>query len=382
MGLAWEDVPLAVDELSLRVAAPAWDLRRAAGGVFTSGDVGYFYDPQHGRAALHSRGATVDDLHLCKRAACRALGHSAVVPTLLTDAQACGEDGVWIKVAYSPTLRSLGEYLNFFPGHLPGGVPNAPSPLAALLTTALVGGGLGYVGGRALGAVLPEGYGKKLPRSGALAGLTAGSLLAAPWVAANLEQGKSLTDGSLLADREDEQPRPDGAALLGDGAGESGGVLKRLREWDPLNITSQGLPLLKKSFDSVRLSDAVKALLLKRASTMAGFAPPPARTPSDVNVGSLGQTLWEAGASDRLASTALGVMHAASQMPDPNARPGWVTGHQLGSLAMNAASDYAKGYAAGAVLNAVVGTPWRAPAFGAGAAALGLIGAVIPRLFG
>jgi hypothetical protein len=78
----------------------------------------------------------------------------------------------------------------------------------------------------------------------------------------------------------------------------------------------------------------------------------------------------------------MGAVMAAQQMPDPDARPGWVTGNQLGQLAANAASDYVKGLAVGGLLNAVVGTPWRAPMFGVGNAALGLIGAAIPRLFG
>lgn len=378
--LAWEDVPATVDGLALITAAPAWDVRRAAACVPTSGDVGYFFDPQREVIGLHSRGASLDDLYLCKRAACRAVGRSAVLPEPLTDDDLVGGP-LWIKVAYSPTLRALGENLNFFPGKILGTIPNAPSPLAALLTTALVGGGLGYAGGRLVGAMLPEGYGKKLPRSGALAGLTAGSLLAAPWVVANLEQGKSLTDGSLLAPRDDEALQLDGKALAGE-KDQEGGVLKRLREWDPLQIDSRGLPALKRAFDSLHLSGLARRLLSKHASAFAGYAPALPRTPADVNIGSLGQTLWEAGASDRLATAALGTMHVASQLPDPNARPGWVTGHQLGSLAMNAASDYAKGLAVGAVLNAAVGTPWRAPAFGAGAAALGVIGAVLPRLFG
>lgn len=385
MTLAWEDVPAAVEALAVKVAAPAWDVRRFAAGVPTTGDVGYFYDPQHDRVGLHPRRATIDDLYLCKQAAALAVGRGHVLDVPLTEAQAAGDDGVWVKVAYSPTLRRAGEYLNFFPGSYPGGIPNAPSPLAALLTTALVGGGLGYVGGRAVRAVLPDGVGKKLPRSGALAGMTAGSLLAAPWVAANLQQGKSLTDGSLLADREDDPPKVEGDAVSGTRSEPGDGVLKKLRGWDPLHIRRAGLPALKaikESFDSVVLSEDFKGVLAKQASLFGGYAERQAPTPADVNIGSLGQTLWESGASDRLTTAALGTMYAASQLPDPNARPGWVTGHQLGSLAANAASNYVKGLAAGAVLNATVGTPWRAPAFGVGAAALGLIGAVIPRLFG
>ena len=52
----------------------------------------------------------------------------------------------WVKVAYSPTLHRAGELLNFFPGQYPGGVPNSPSPLAAMLTSGLLGAGLGWAG--------------------------------------------------------------------------------------------------------------------------------------------------------------------------------------------------------------------------------------------
>lgn len=383
--IEWEEVPEAAAALSALLMGPAGALQKQAGAAFTVGDVGYFMHPESGLVGLCGRGATIDDLRLCKEAAARAVGADSVIPIPLGAAELA--DDLWVKVAHSPTLRRVGEYLNFFPGTLPGGIPNMPSPLAAMLTTALVGGGLGYGGGKILGAVLPEKFGKKLPSTGAAAGIAAGSLLAAPWVAANAMQGKSVTDGSLLAPREDDVRELEGDVYSGDRGEDAGAILKKLREYDPLYVRRQGLPALKsgaavRTLDDVELAPRVYGLLLKQADLFGQAVPRGPATMSDVNVNALGQTLWESGASPRLTAATLGSVYAASQFPDPNARPGWVTGHQLGSLAANAASDYVKGLAVGAVLNATVGTPWRAPAFGAGAAALGVIGAVLPRLFG
>ena len=83
-----------------------------------------------------------------------------------------------------------------------------------------------------------------------------------------------------------------------------------------------------------------------------------------------------------MAASTMGGIYAAQQMPDPRSRPGLVTGHQLGQLAQNAVGDYAKGYLVGAALNTIVGTPIRNSSFGLGGVALGVIGAVVPKLFG
>jgi hypothetical protein len=78
----------------------------------------------------------------------------------------------------------------------------------------------------------------------------------------------------------------------------------------------------------------------------------------------------------------LATMYSASHMPSDRRIPGYVTGDQLGKLAVNAAGNYATGFLAGYALNKVVGTPYTAPQFGLGNVALGVIGAVIPKIFG
>jgi hypothetical protein len=116
------------------------------------------------------------------------------------------------------------------------------------------------------------------------------------------------------------------------------------------------------------------------------FAPPMpmprAPTPFDVHVNALGQTLWQNGASPQLTAGTMATMYAASQMPSERPMPGYVTADQLGSLAMNAAGNYGTGFLAGYAINKVIGTPYSAPQFGMGNAALGVLGAVIPKIFG
>lgn len=376
--ITWQDVPDLVDALVEKTAAPAWDLRRATASLYPQGDVGFYFDPVVDKIGFYGRGTTEQDLETMHKVACDAIGSSLVADSPITDADLT--DRFLVKVGYSPSIRTLGEKLNFFPGSTLG-IPNAPSPLAALLTTAVIGGGLGYAGGRVIKAVMPENVGKKLPGTGALAGMTAGSLLAAPWVISNIEQGKSLLDGSTLADQEGEPRKPEAGAITGT-QDEPESRIDWLNKKDPFRFRSVGMPAFKEGFDRVELTESFKGYLLKVASLFGSAAQKQPSTLTDVNINALGQTLWESGASPDLKATTLGTMYAASQMPDAQARPGWVSGRQLGTLAMNAAGDYATGLAVGAVLNATVGTPWRAPMFGTGAAAMGLLRATLPKLFG
>jgi hypothetical protein len=101
-----------------------------------------------------------------------------------------------------------------------------------------------------------------------------------------------------------------------------------------------------------------------------------------VNIDHLGRTLWDYGASPGLAATTMGTMYAAQQMPDPRSRPGWVTAGQLGSLAEGAIGNYGRGALVGEAINLVIGTPIRPATVGLGAAALGVLGAIVPRLLG
>lgn len=349
--ITWADVPERMDEWAVLCAAPAADLRKAAAAVFTRTDVGYYYQPVAGAAAVCGPGASREDVLRCKAAACRAVGAGGVLPIPLDAAEAA--NGRWVKVAYSPVLRRTGELLNFFPST--SGVPNAPSPLAAMLTTALVGGGLGYAAGRVGEAVLPVEKGR-LRRTLAAAGGLGGAALAAPWAAANLRTGEGLLSPAPL----DGGPRAEGDAA-----------------------NYHALPAKEAALSPMFL--AAVAAFEKAAFESMTFAqgrPRPAPTPLDVNIDAMGRTLWDAGASPALAASTMSALYAAQQMPDPHSRPGVATGHQLGQLAVNAGKDYVTGALVGAALNKTLGLPLTANQAGLGNLVLGLIGAAVPKLFG
>lgn len=371
--MRWEELPEALDAWSLKCAAPARDVQRVAAGVYTTGHVGYHYDVARGLLALHPYpDATPTDLALCKAAAARAVGPDAVLSLPLRGLDFAGEHG-WVKVAYSPALRRIGELLNFFPGKYPGGIPNYPSPLTAMLTTGLVGGGLGYGTGWLAEKILPRGWGGKLKRTGAVLGALLGAAPGGMWLASNLMTGRGPLDSSVL-----DSPRPSPWYSDQEVSGEPMDMPPQPLGDAPRREGARALRKLGAFYE-----DAVRNFV-KHAfdDEFGGFAPPRVPTPYDVNVNALGQTLWQAGAAPQTAGSVMGTMYAAQQLPDPRSEPGWVTAGQLGQLAANAGKDYLTGALVGAALNAVVGTPFRATTYGAGNAVLGIIKSVVPRLFG
>lgn len=382
----WQDVPETVDQWVTKIAATAYDVRTLAADVITRSHIGYYCQPD-GRVGVFAPLATTSDTTRTKAAASRAVGSGAQILSLSYQ-DLSSPTSTWVKIAYSPTLRRAGELLNFFPGQYPGGVPNSPSPLAAMLTSGLVGAGLGYGGGRLIGAALPEGYGKKLGRTGAILGGALGAAPGAIWGATNTLVDRKFNDPSLLNAAAGSAPDMTPRAINGNNqpfgrhSGNSHSVLEDIRDAYQQAPEPHPTPVLRKhSADEPQLSLRYRRACEKVAAT---FETPklPFGVSGDVNIDALGRTLWDSGASPALAASTMSGVYAARQLPDSNARPGWVTGHQLGQLSANAAGDYATGLLVGAVLNRVAGTPHRASAFGTGAAALGVIGAVVPKLFG
>lgn len=379
----WPDIVDAIADWRVKIAGPAADVRRRAGGLLTSSHVGYYVDAASGRVGVHAPPGAGPDAAMAKAAVAQVSGDP---PLFLSTRDLAAADSAWVKVAYSESLRRAGEVLNFFPGQYAGGVPNSPSPVAAMLTSGLLGAGVGWAGGRLLGRLLPGEYGRNLGRTGAVVGGLAGAAPGAVWGGTNTLVGRRFNDPSLLAG---DPAAPVDFPTAVDGANAAGGygdaddrspVLEQIRsalETAPARKLKFGADIAGVALGR-RYADAAE----KAASAFGAAYARPAPHPADVNIDRLGRTLWEADASPALAASTMAGMYAAQQMPDPNARPGWATGHQLGLLAANAAGDYARGYLVGAAINAAVGTPWRAGAFGAGAAALGVIGSVVPRLFG
>jgi hypothetical protein len=386
--MEWHDVIDAIDDWALKVAAPGYDLRQKVASVPTVGDVGYYWGIDDDRCALFPRSTTAADLCFAKSAAVRAVGADHVRRELLTEKEL--SSGKWVKVAYSPTVRRAGEYLNFLPGQLPGGLPNAPSPMAAALTTALVGGGLGYGLGYLGEKVLPEGWGKKLKRTGATTGALLGGLSAVPWMAANAYQGKSQFDGGLTQGKPGAEPDIDLDAHALSGAqplvknDPNYGIVSELYDRRPKS--AEDFVAFEEALAKLPLNplytSALNEFTKKAFMTFGGFAAPRQKSPADVNINALGQTLWDTGASPQLAASAMGALYAAQQLPDPNARQGYATGGQLGQLATNAASDYASGLAFGVLANQFIGTPFKSKSYGAANTGLGLLRAAVGSVFG
>ncbi len=385
--MEWEDVPARVDELALLIAEPGWAIKRAAAHAWTQGPVGYYWAPSHEVAALYGPLATISDMARCRDAVKRAGYECENWPLLDGDLK---DSGDWIKVAFSPSMARGLEYLNFFPGQYPGGIPNAPSPLAAMLTTALVGGGLGYGVGRLGETILPERWERgKLRRTMGLAGAVAGASLAAPWMYGNLATGHSITSGwphNIPGEPENSLPLEghEGSAKTMPPLGEPAGSVRgnalgpipvaggaRGSEVAPALPPGEIRPVPKFSCDR----------FWKAAAEAFGDAPEPGpSSPLDVNLNAMGQTLWKLDASPALAGTTMSTLYAAQQLPDDNSRPGIATVGQLGQLAMNAGKGYLTGALVGVALNKAIGMPWR-DAANTGAA-LGAIQTVIPMLFG
>jgi len=98
--------------------------------------------------------------------------------------------------------------------------------------------------------------------------------------------------------------------------------------------------------------------------------------------------LWNAGADPRTSATTMGALYAAQQMSDPHAQEGEVTPHQMGLLGtmMGAAGGGIAGYLAGTVVGKTLGVLTGMPTatqqtLSQGGALLGVINAVVPRLF-
>jgi len=405
--MRWEEIPLVTDDWAVKVAAPAYDIRCAVAGVYTAVPIGVYYHPGLEKAALFPQGTDAADQARVLAATERAVGPSGVRPLFLTYQEVGAPETQWVKVAYSPTLRRLGEATNFFPGQYPGGLPNHPSPVAAMLTSGLVGAGLGWGGGKLLNKLLPERFGDNLGRTGLILGGLLGAAPGAAWGGVNTLTGNRFNDSSLT------QGDPLQADLLFPRAMDGSNAVPPAQGAAPLEgikdfVTTQRSvnpkKLLKFSEDleAVPLGKRYQAAvdLVKEAFGDSFGAEPDdlGPTPLDVNVNSLGQTLWQAGATPRLAASTMGAMFAAQQFPDARAQPGLVTAHQMGQLAqsmgqpyqegpktnygLNAAKDFIKGTAFGLGANALVGTPYRAGTFGLANAGLGVIGAVVSNFFG
>ena len=350
----WSTVPEKIDTLVEKCAAPAWDIRTATASIYTKNDVGYYWNPHLEKAGVHFRPSfDIEEGAWCKSALDRAVGSKHVHMSPLTLEEVT--DGSWVKVAYSPTLRRIGEAMNFFPA---GGKKSgktwmgiSPSPLAGMLTTGLVGGGLGYGLGWLGEKLLPEKWKKgRLRKTLAILGALGGAAPGGGYMLANLMSGQPLNSDIWQSglDMEDESPHRLGAALGGE-------------EDKYAQATDK---FVKKAFMGAGASNI-----------------PP------VNVNKLGQTLWEVGASPQTAAATMSSVYAAQQLPG-GMGPGYVTPRQTGLLGtmMGAAGGGLKGYAVGWGVGKALGLltgmpPDTRKVLNRGGATLGIINSLMPRMF-
>ena len=347
----WSLVPEKVATLVEKCAAPAWDIKQSVGIINTKNDGGYYWSPELEKAAVHFRPHyDIEEGAWCKAALDRAVGSDSVRTTNLSLEEVT--DGSWVKVAASPTLRRLGEYLNFFPSKetsVPWNVSKwgiKPTPLAGMLTSGLVGAGLGYGLGWLGEKVLPEDWEKKrLRKSLAILGGLAGAAPGVGLMGANLMSGERLNSPVFL----------DGPEMHGD---------------------------YQNKVSSDSYEESVDSFVKKAFSPYGGGAGVP-----PVNVNKLGQTLWEVGASPETAAATMSSVYAAQQLPG-GAGPGYVTPHQTGLLGtmLGAAGGGMKGYAVGwgvgKALSTLTGMPERTQnTLKRTGATLGVINTLVPRLF-
>lgn len=349
----WSMVPEKVDLLVEKCAEPAWDIRAATSSVYTQNDVGYYWNPEQEKAGVYFRPVfDIEEGSWCKSALDRAVGAENVRTEPLSLEEAT--DGSWIKVAYSPTLRRLGEVFNYFPKPDPmtGEKRNTgstymgiqPSPLAGMLTSGLVGSGLGYGLGWLGEKMLPEKWKKgRLKKTLAvLGGLVGGS------------PGLGLMTGNVMAGKPANWP---GWQVDEDLEGDTRNRLL-------LDYKGASDRFVKKAF----------------MGTGASSIPP-------VNINKLGQIMWETGASPETAATTMSSAYAAQQLPG-GIGPGYVTPHQTGVLGtmLGAAGGGLKGYAVGWGVGKALGVLTGMPTdtrkvLNRTGATIGIINSLMPRLF-
>jgi len=330
--MSWDTITDRIDEYAAFARPVAASLRPHL--FLLPGPVRIYANPLTRKVAFDIQ-TDLPVAYLRKLAKCSALP----VQKMPITAEEARQDS-WIKVAESRPLREGLEALQFLPSTT--GIPNAPSPLAAMIASGLLGTGLGYGAGSLVASKTPDGWDKKrLRRNGALMGGLLGAAPGALWALTNHANGHSMTDG-WPGVQEPIEPVPSVV---------------------PFHQTPH-VPIPKVAMDTIGYEGAE----------------PAQSNPGDINVNALGQTLWQGQAPAPITGATMGVMHAAQQFPDDNATPGWVTANQLGQLAMAAGQGYVMGKVVGKALNIATGMPDKS--WGNYGAAVGIVNLALPKLFG
>ena len=386
--LGWEDVIDVVDEWAEKTRPVAKLLQKVASeNIISTIRTLFYYNPTNNKIGIYSPLAVEKEkkylLNLTKKGTDKQYEIKFLEYEDLENPY-----GDWVKCAESRLIRVIGEHLNYFPGQFFGTIPNFPSPLAALLTSALVGAGIGYGGAKLTKLLLPDKVGDKLPRTGAILGGLVASLPALLWIAANVAAGKSINDPSLLEGKYDA--KSSGTPLdmeiikdkkdLEDKMRKLYRIGKRESDLVPKEIVISEDGEEPKILVLRSGNDKDFAFITKSSSFDANGLP---ASPFAVDMTATGEVLWKSNASPQLTSAIMNTLNVASKFPDPFAKqePGKITFNQLGQLAENAVGNYAKGYLAGIVLNQLIGTPITPPQYGLGAVGLGVLQSTISKIF-
>lgn len=345
--VADNDPTAVIDWLADKSSGPCALAKLATSAMYTESDISVYYNPCTEKIALFTENVDGDEFNSYVQVLAGVFGKEAVAefplhPDELNDYQ--------VKIAYSPTLRTVGEALQFFPSKYTGDIGGRP--LLSMLASGLVGAGIGYGSGAIAEAMTPDEYKKKgrLSNSGAIiGGLTGAGIGSLPGFY-NMMVGKSFFDTPSYA-----LPLKEAQDLL-----------------PPIGSVMQG------AIDS----------LFDRSEKTAFGSMAPMNGPA-IRVNELGQVLWGSNANPQTTAMTMGLVHSASRFPDPAAPPGFVSPKQVGllGLAMGAAggglSGYLLGNTVGETLGLLTGLPQdKKDLLVNSGVALGVINSVVPKLFG
>lgn len=358
--MEWCDVPQAIGDWAEKYADIGSAVRPAVGRLYTPTPVGVYVDAASGRGFLYGPHAGSADT-ACVAASVKAAG-LVCDDRMLSLADLRERPLIKLGEAASPWLQKPLEWANFFPGQYPWGQNNHASPLAAMLTSSLLGAGLGWAGGKVLQhTLMPEGYGENLGRTGLMLGGLAGASLGSVPGMTNWLNGGSFGD---------EDPFGQHGAVRPEFRSGTGSLVNMLEKRSRIQQIGVLARTGKQAFDRFRRDEP------------AGWMPPAGGSASDVHVDTLGRVLWNSAIPADGRAAILGTMYAAQQLPSQRADDDWVTGDQLGALALRAGGDYLSGVLVGSAINAAIGTPFTSPAIGTAYAAARVVQQVVPKMFG
>ncbi len=359
----WEDFPGTIDYLVEKCAHPAKELREAVGGVYTKTDISIYWNPTIEKAGLYVRPELdQEEFDWVHAALVEKVGNDCVQIDPLTPVDL---QDWWVKVAYSPTLRRMGELLQFFPSRdIPG---FGGRPIASTIASGLLGAGLGYGAGYLGEKLLPEQAKRKGRLKSMLAGIggLAGASVGAIPGLVNMHVGRNFNDPELWSGYPEDGWKgklPD--QRFSDAIYDYGA--KKASEFDKLayNIHPRG------------------------PGGMSSIGGPSFEQAPLIRTNELGQVLWGTRANPQTTAMTMGAVYGANQMPDPRSRPGYVTPHQTGlfGMAMGAAGGGIKGYATGYLVGKGLGVLTGMPdgtqnKLKQTGAILGVVNSLVPRLF-